>query len=95
VETTGGKPEVFECRLSLASLLCCLLTDRLISKLRRMVLLTRWKKDETEFSVKLTDDGKDSIICRVPKPILDRLESPSSIKFVIFGKKIIVEAGKK
>ncbi|MCV0372748.1 MAG: hypothetical protein K5793_04250 [Nitrosarchaeum sp.] len=57
--------------------------------------MTRWKKDETEFAVKLTDDGKDSFICRVPKPILDRLGSPSGIKFVISGKKIIVEAVKK
>ena len=57
--------------------------------------MTRWKKDETEFDVKLTDDGKNSIICRVPKPIIDRLGSPSGIKFVIDGKKIIVEASEK
>jgi hypothetical protein len=55
--------------------------------------MTRWKKDETEFTVKLTDDGKNGIICRVPKPIRDRLGSPKSIKFLIVGKKILVEVG--
>lgn len=53
--------------------------------------MTRWKKDEKKFSVKLTDDSAGSSICRVPKPIVDRLGSPASIKFVISGKKIIIE----
>jgi len=57
--------------------------------------LTRWKKDETEFPVRLTDDGKNSTICRVPKPILEILGKPSGIKFVIQGKKIVVIAGDK
>lgn len=57
--------------------------------------MTRWKKDETEFSVKISDDGSGSLICRIPKPIIDRLGSPSSIKFVISGKKVIVEGGEK
>jgi len=57
--------------------------------------LTRWKKDEKEFDVKLTNDNAGSLICRVPKPIIDLLGSPSSIKFVISGKKIIVEASEK
>jgi len=34
-------------------------------------MLTRWKKDEKEFSVKLTFDGANSTICRVPKPIIE------------------------
>jgi len=57
--------------------------------------LTRWKKDEKEFEVKLTDDYAGSIICRVPKPILEILGKPSGIKFVIQGKKIVVVAGDK
>jgi len=57
--------------------------------------LTRWKKDEKEFEVKLSDDGKNSIICRVPKPILEMLGNPESIKFTILGKKIVVVAGEK
>jgi len=52
--------------------------------------LTRWKKGEKEFSVKLTFDGTNSTICRVPKPIIDFLGDPESLKFVIRGKGIIV-----
>jgi len=59
----------------------------------------RYAKDAKEFTASLSKsknrDGSISLICRVPKSIIDRLGSPSSIKFVITGKKIIVEAGKK
>jgi len=61
--------------------------------------LTRWKKDAKEFDVRLSKSknkgGSQSKICRVPKPIIDRLHDPSSIKFVIDGRKIIVKAGEK
>jgi hypothetical protein len=57
--------------------------------------LTRWKKDETEFDVKLTNDYAGSIICRVPKPVIEMLGKPESIKFEIHGKKIEVVAGEK
>lgn len=53
--------------------------------------MTRWKEGEKQFPVKLTSDHKGSTICRIPKPILDQLGSPSSIKFVISGKKIVVD----
>jgi len=52
--------------------------------------VTRWKKDAKEFSVKLTFDGTNSTICRVPKPIIEFLKDPKSLKFVIRGKGIIV-----
>jgi hypothetical protein len=57
--------------------------------------LARWKKDVKEFEVKLSDDGSGSIICRVPKPVLEMIGNPDSIKFEILGKKIIVVAGEK
>ncbi len=53
--------------------------------------MTRWKKDETVFPVKLSDDGRHSTICRVPKPIIDVLNDPESIQFVIRGRKVAVE----
>ena len=53
--------------------------------------MTRWKKGETRFNVKVSDDGRHSTICRVPKPILELLNNPGSIEFVIVGKKIMVE----
>jgi hypothetical protein len=56
----------------------------------------RHAKDAKEFNASLSKsknkDGSISLICRVPKPIVDRLGSPESIKFVISGKKVIVEA---
>ena len=55
----------------------------------------RWKKDERKFDMSLSKDGSGSIICRVPKPILEILGNPNSIKFEILGKKIVVLAGEK
>jgi len=55
--------------------------------------LTRWKKDEKEFEVKLTDDYSGSIYCRVPKPIIEMLGNPEKIKFEILHKKIFVNPG--
>ena len=52
--------------------------------------MTRWKKDESKFKVKLSDDGRHSTICRIPKPILQFLNNPDSIEFEIKGKKIII-----
>lgn len=54
--------------------------------------MTRWKKDENRFRVKLSDDGRHSTICRIPKPILKFLNDPDSIEFVIKGKKIEIES---
>ncbi len=53
-------------------------------------MLTRWKKDETEFTVKLSFDGRNSISCRIPKPVLEMLGNPESITFRIKDSKITV-----
>jgi len=62
-----------------------ILSDRLffISVCSFLFWLTRWKKGEKEFDVKLSDDNSGSIICRVPKPIQERLGNPTHIKFMI------------
>lgn len=56
--------------------------------------MTRWKKDETEFSVAVhtlsNRDGSTSQVCTIPKPIIEFLGEPANIKFVINGKKILV-----
>jgi len=54
------------------------------------MLLTRWKKDETEFTVSLNLDESRGAICIVPKPIVEKLGNPDKIKFVIRGKGIVV-----
>ena len=55
--------------------------------------MTRWKEGETEFIVRLSDDGRHSTICRVPRPIQDLLNNPASVKFVIDGQRIWFERG--
>lgn len=53
--------------------------------------MTRWKKDETVFTVSLSFDGNNSKSCRIPKPILDMLNDPDQITFEVkkSGKIII------
>ena len=53
--------------------------------------MTRWSKDQTEFSVKLSFDGRNSISCRIPKPILEILGEPDRITFRIKNDKILVD----
>ena len=55
--------------------------------------MTRWKENETVFTVRLSEDGRHSTICRVPKPIQNFLGNPNSVKFIIVDKKIIIENG--
>ena len=57
--------------------------------------MTRWKKDEKDFQVRLSGDGKHSTICRIPKPILEFLDNPSSIRFVIRDREIMIKEGGK
>ncbi|MHB8545746.1 MAG: hypothetical protein ACYDAJ_03165 [Nitrosotalea sp.] len=57
--------------------------------------MARWKKDEKEFGVKLTFDGRNSMVCRIPKPILDLLGNPEGLKFSIKGKTIVVMSEEK
>lgn len=52
--------------------------------------MPKWKKDATEFIVSVNDDGNGSNICRIPKPIIEKLGQPEKIKFVIDGKKITI-----
>lgn len=56
--------------------------------------MPKWKKNETEFDVSLNEIS-GSHICRVPKPIVERLGIPNAIKFVIDGKKILVKESKR
>ncbi len=61
--------------------------------------MTRYKKDAREFDVSLTKsrnrDGSESLICRVPRIIVETLGEPNSLKFLIKSKNIVVTAGEK
>ena len=53
--------------------------------------MTRWKSDATEFTVKLSFDGRNSTSCRIPKPILEILGNPESLTFRVKNNKITVD----
>lgn len=57
-------------------------------------LLPKWKKGETEFIVALnpTSGTHD---CKIPKPIVERLGNPGSLKFSLRGKNIVVTSGEE
>jgi hypothetical protein len=55
----------------------------------------KWKKDATEFPVRLNYNPERGIQCFLPKPIFERLGRPQGITFVIKGKKILVVPNNK
>ena len=61
--------------------------------------MTRWKKNATEFEVRLTKsrnrDGSLDQTCRIPGPIAEALGNPTSLKFTLDGDRILVTAGDK
>jgi len=54
--------------------------------------MTKWKKDETEFKMNVIDDHKGSRYVRIPKPLDELLGNPDRIKFMLSGKKILIDS---
>jgi hypothetical protein len=50
--------------------------------------MTRWKKGETEFKVGVNYVEKRGYSSSIPKPVMELLGDPTSIKFVIKGRKV-------
>lgn len=58
--------------------------------------MTRWKKDAQEFEVGVNFVEGRGYSSSIPKPIMEILGNPNSIKYVIRkGNKIEVVAGKR
>jgi hypothetical protein len=56
--------------------------------------MPRWRKDEKEFKVSLTFHEHRGCQTYLPKPILELLGNPKSIKFIVKNnKKIEVKRG--
>ncbi len=61
--------------------------------------MTRWKKNETEFRVKMhhykNRDGSGTSSCRIPSPIINYMGKPNELIFVINNKtgEVVVSAG--
>lgn len=52
--------------------------------------MPRWKKDATEFTVSVSYEEKRGYQSYIPKPIMAKMGNPSSVKYVIKGKRIEV-----
>lgn len=57
-----------------------------------MIVMPRWKKDETKFTVSVNTD-RHVKVCRIPKPIVEILGDPKSLTFSIKKGRIKVDAG--
>jgi hypothetical protein len=55
--------------------------------------MPKWKKDAKEFEVGVSFNEVRGAQSSIPKPVWDILGNPDTIKFVLKGKKIEVEAG--
>ncbi|MDN5847063.1 MAG: hypothetical protein L0H53_12405 [Candidatus Nitrosocosmicus sp.] len=53
--------------------------------------MPKWKKDETEFIVSVTHNEHRGYQCYIPKPIMEKLGKPNSIKFIINNKNIEIK----
>ncbi|HEY7082734.1 MAG TPA: hypothetical protein VH500_23835 [Nitrososphaeraceae archaeon] len=53
------------------------------------VFMPKWKTDETEFKVSVTYHQHRGYQAYIPKPIMEMLGNPKSIKFIIKGNKRI------
>ena len=56
--------------------------------------MPKWKKDAKEFVVSVTYHETRGIQTYLPRPIVEHLGKPESIKFVIVGKKVEVRPHK-
>lgn len=52
--------------------------------------MPKWKKDATEFKVGVNYVNKRGYSSSIPKPVMEALGEPDSIKFVVKGKKVEV-----
>lgn len=57
--------------------------------------MPKWKKDSNEFTVGISYSDTRGTQSYIPKPIIDFLGEPESLKFIIKGKIVQVIAGKK
>jgi hypothetical protein len=58
----------------------------------RYHIMPEWKKDATEFSVSINYVEKRGYQSSIPKPVIDVLGRPSTIKFIVKGKKVEIIA---
>ncbi|MFB5620595.1 MAG: hypothetical protein ACE5RC_05640 [Nitrosopumilus sp.] len=55
--------------------------------------MTKWKKDEKEFTVGVNYNDERGYQSTIPKPIMEILGNPDKITFVKKGTQIVLRAG--
>ncbi len=55
--------------------------------------MTKWKKDAKEFTVGISYSETRGIQSYIPKPIIEFLDNPKKLKFIIKGKQVHIVSG--
>ncbi|MGI0037821.1 MAG: hypothetical protein ACRD99_05635 [Nitrososphaera sp.] len=55
--------------------------------------MPKWKKDATEFEISVTSHELRGFQAYLPKPIMEMLGVPKTVKFMVKGKRVELEAG--
>lgn len=56
-------------------------------------ILPKWKKDAKEFTVGINYNESRGYQSSIPKPIIEALGDPKSLKFLVNGKSIKIVSG--
>jgi hypothetical protein len=57
--------------------------------------MPKWNKDAKEFEVSIHYDNVKGSQIRIPKPILEKMDNPDKVTFVVNGKNVTVIPSKK
>jgi hypothetical protein len=53
-------------------------------------IVPKWSKDEKEFMVSVHYNKEKGTVVRIPKPILEKMDNPPKVKFVVSGESVKV-----
>ena len=53
-------------------------------------VVPKWKKDETDFTVAVNKDSNGTAMCRLPKPMVDKLGIDNKIRFRLLRSRVDV-----
>jgi hypothetical protein len=55
--------------------------------------MPKWRRDATVFPVSINYVEKRGYQSSIPRPVIDMLGKPSTIKFIVKGRKVEIVAG--
>lgn len=57
-----------------------------------MILIPKWKKDATSFTVGVNFNEVRGAQTSIPKPVMEKLGNPKKITFILTGKRVEIRA---